>query len=54
MAGTQVVPSAVAFPIMGVCAVILFLKEKLIAWVDKTEHGARQSVADFIMQKLNY
>lgn len=52
MAGTQVVPSAVAFPIMGVCAVILFLKEKLIAWVDKTEHGARQSVADFIMQNF--
>ncbi len=52
MNGPQLIPTAVCIPVIAVCAVILFLKEILIALVDREPEKMPESITDFLLQNV--
>lgn len=52
MNGPKLIPDAVSIPLIAVCAVILFLKEILIAVVDKEKDKMPDNATDFILQNV--
>ena len=52
MNGPKVLPNSVLFGIMGVCAVLLYLKEIPIGIIDKHPDWKPDSVVDFLLQNL--
>ena len=52
MNGPRVVPNAVCIPVIIVCLVILFLKEVLIALVDREPERMPESITDFLLQNV--
>ena len=52
MAHRTIIPAKYAAPVMGICAVILFLQEWLIGLIDRREAKIHGSVSDFIMQNF--
>ena len=52
MSGRQFIPSVVCLPVIGVCALILFFKEILIALTDGEKDKMPDNVTDFILQNV--
>ena len=52
MTGRTILPNAVIFSVMGICAVLLFMKEILIGIVDKHPNWKPESVMDFVLQNI--
>ena len=52
MNGPQVLPNSVLFSVMGVCAVLLYIKEIPIGIIDKHPDWKPDSIVDFLLQNL--
>ncbi len=52
MTGRTILPNAVIFGVMGVCAVLLFIKEIPIGIIDKHPNWKPESVMDFVLQNI--
>ena len=52
MGGPSVLPNSVIFSIMGVCALLLFIKEIPIGIIDKHPDWKPESVLDFVLQNV--
>ena len=52
MGGPSVLPNSVIFSIMGVCALLLFIKEIPIGIIDKHPDWKPESVLDFVLQNI--
>ena len=52
MTGKKILPNAVIFSVIGVCAVLLFLKEIIIGKIDKHDNWKPESAMDFVLQNI--
>lgn len=52
MSGKRILPNAVIFSVMGVCAVLLFMKEIIIGIIDKHPDWKPESMVDFVLQNI--
>lgn len=52
MGGKRILPNSVLLAVMGVCALLLYLKELLIAAIDHEPERKPDSISDFLLQNV--